>query len=147
MTYAYQNVLGSLFADAAQVDALIRLLPLSGYRFLRSRLALTRRLRALLRLGWAPGVCSSSTSPSPLRAWAHRGRFSRKAEHTAPPMGHSVAFGPNALIVGDSLFALLIALDVSRASSMSTNKSKGAIHVNEMTGECGDEARKRREAK
>ena len=47
-------------------------------------------------------------------------------------MGHSVALGPNALIVGDSLFALLIALDVSRASSMSANQSKGAIHVNEM---------------
>ena len=47
-------------------------------------------------------------------------------------MGHSVALGPNALIVGDSLFALLIALDVSRASSMSANQSKGAFHVNEM---------------
>ena len=43
-----------------------------------------------------------------------------------------MALGPNALIVGDSLFALLIALDVSRASSMSANQSKGAIHVNEM---------------
>ena len=96
---------------------------------------MTRRLRASLRLGWAPGVCVSSTfcwATQLLPPKSHCGRFSKEAEHTAPPMGHSVALGPNALIVGDSLFALLIALDVSRASSMSANKSKGAIHVNEM---------------
>ena len=98
--HAYQNVLGSLFAEAAQLEPLIPLLRLCGLRLLRSRLALTRRLRASLRLGWAPGVCVSSTS-----CWAtallppknHRGRFSKEAEHTAPPMGHSLALGPKSL--------------------------------------------------
>ena len=47
MTYAYQNVLGSLFAEAAQLEPLIPLLRLCGLRLLRSRLALTRRLREL----------------------------------------------------------------------------------------------------